>query len=50
MGISSVFTVFAGPGSENREMEKLVKLGWMQVDVIGKDEKVERERRIFCQM
>lgn len=25
-------------------MGKVVKLGWMQVDVIGKDEKVEREK------
>lgn len=25
-------------------MRKVVKQGWMQVDVIGKDEKLERER------
>lgn len=29
---------------ETREMGKVVKLGWMRMDVIGKDEKVEREK------
>lgn len=28
-------------------MGKVVKLGWMQVDVIGKDEKVEREKEVL---